>query len=196
MQEYNIINTINLEHRTDRLEHFHQQSLEQKFGYRVWPGIICKGDNKRGVNLAHRQIVQYAKDNNLERVCIGEDDLKFFNEKLGAWQYFLDNIPTDYDTYHAQIYVGEITNNRITSVFSGMTLYFINYRFYDFFLSLPESIHIDRELGLYANQFKFMVCPEFVCEQIAGKSDNTRTYTPTYRPFLKGRKIFGDIKID
>lgn len=194
MIEYNIVNVISLEHRTDRMEHFHQQALEQNFGYRVWPGIICKGDNKRGVNLAHRQIVQYAKDNHLPYVIICEDDVNFFAPF--AFKYFIDNIPQDYDTYHSMIYVGEITNNRITSVFSSMTMYAINSRFYDFFLSLPESIHIDRELGLYANKFKFMVCPEFVCEQIAGKSDNTHTVTTSYRPFLKGRKIFGDVKID
>lgn len=193
MREYNIVNVINLEARTDRMEHFHQQSLEQNFGYRVWPGILCKGDNKRGINLAHRQIVKYAKDNELPYVIICEDDVNFFAPN--AFKYFIDNIPQDYDTFHSMIYVGTIQDNRIVSVFSGMTMFAINSRFYDFFLSLPESIHIDRELGLYANRFKFMVCPEFVCEQIAGKSDNTHTVTISYRPFLKGRKIFGDVNI-
>jgi hypothetical protein len=193
MLEYNIINVISLEHRTDRMELFHQQSLEQQFGYRVWPGILYKGDNKRGVNLAHRQIVQYAKDNNLPFIIICEDDTRFFAS--GAFKYFIDNIPNDYDTFHGMIYVGEIVDNRIITVFSGMTLYAINNRFYDFFLSLPESIHIDRELGNYANQFKFMVCDKFVCEQIGGKSDNNYLIGD-YRPYLKGRKIFGDIKID
>lgn len=194
MREYNIVNVINLEARTDRMEHFHQQALEQNFGYRVWPGILCQGDNKRGINLAHRQIVKYAKDNELPYVIICEDDVNFFAPN--AFKYFIDNIPQDYDTFHSMIYVGTIQDNRIVSVFSGMTMLAINSRFYDFFLSLPESIHIDRELGLYATQFKFMVCDQFVAEQIPGKSDNSHTVTTSYRPYLKGRKIFGDVKID
>ncbi len=194
MQEYNIINVISLEHRTDRMELFHTQALEQQFGYRTWPGIICKGDNKRGVNLAHRQIVQFAKNNKMPFTIICEDDTTFFAPN--AFKYFIDNIPDDYDTYHGMIYVGDIIDNRITGVFSGMTLYAINYRFYDFFLSLPESIHIDRELGNYADQFKFMVCDKFICEQWGGKSDNTKTSIDSYRPFLVGRKIFGDVKMD
>lgn len=194
MQEYNIINVISLEHRTDRQEHFHQQALEQQFGYRMWSGILCQGDNKRGINLAHRQIVQYAKDNNLPFTIICEDDVKFFAPN--AFKYFIDNTPQDYDLFFSMIYVGDITDNRITSAFSGMTMYAINNRFYDFFLSLPESIHIDRELGKYADQFKFMVCDKFVAEQIPGKSDNSHTVTTSYRPYLKGRKIYGDVKID
>lgn len=195
MIEHNIINVINLEHRTDRLSLFHQQSIEQGFGYRVWPGIIVKHNNKMGINRAHKQIVQYAKDNMLRYVCVAEDDIKFFAP--GAWKYFLDNIPDDYDIYFSMIYNGQIENNRIMSVFSGMSMYIVNWRFYETFLSLPDDCHIDRDMiGGITDKYKFMVCDNFVCEQIGGKSDNTKTSIDSYRPFLVGRKIFGDVKMD
>ncbi len=196
MIEYNIINTINLEHRTDRLSLFHQQSIEQGFGYRVWPGIIVKHNNKMGINRAHKQIVQYAKDNLLPYVCIAEDDCRFMAE--GAWKYYLSQIPERYDIYFAMYYVADsIEGNRITGVFSGMTLYTVHHSFYDTFLSLNDNCHIDREmLGGIAKDCQFLFCDKVVAEQIGGKSDNTKTSIDSYRPFLVGRKIFGDVKMD
>lgn len=190
MREHNIINVINLEHRDLRLKQFHDESIKEGFGYRVWPGIIYKGDNKRGICLAHKQIVQYAKDNHFPSVTIAEDDCRFFGTG-GAWKYFLDSIPEDFDIYFSMVYVANIVDNRITGdEFSGMTMYIIHQRFYDFFLSLPESCHIDRELAKTANQHKYMVCDQFVCQQDGSKSDHNQM-TCDYTPFLKGRKLFG-----
>ena len=45
------------------MQQFHEESIQQGFGYRVWPGIFVRGNNKQGINLAHRQIVKYAKEN-------------------------------------------------------------------------------------------------------------------------------------
>ena len=196
MKEYNIINVINLEHRELRLQQFHEQSVKEQFGYRVWPGIICRGNNKQGINRAHKQIVQYAKDNNLSFVVIAEDDCRFFGDG-GAWRYFLNNIPNDYDIYFSMFYACDtMVEDRIMDVFSGMTMYMVNQRFYDVFLSLPDDCHIDREmLGPIAKNYLFMVCPQVICEQDGSRSDNTQT-TMNYRPFLKGRKIFGDISMD
>lgn len=195
MREHNIINVISLEHRELRLQQFHEQSMEQGFGYRVWPGIVVRGNNKQGINLAHRQIVQYAKDNNLPYVCIAEDDCRFFAP--GAWKYFLEKKPDDFDIYFSMYYACDtMVKDRIMDVFSGMTMYIVSQRFYDVFLSAPNDCHIDREmLGPIAKNYLFMVCDQVVCEQDGSRSDNTQT-SMNYRPFLKGRKIFGDIPMD
>jgi hypothetical protein len=188
MIEKPIVNVINLPHRDLRLQQFHEQSLEQEFEYKVWPGIVFPHDRKKGIYAAHSQIVRYAKEENLPYVLIAEDDCRFFAKN--AFNYFIENIPDDADTYHGMIYVGSIENNRITSLFSAMTLYIVFARFYDFFLSLPESCHVDRELGLTAHIHKYMVCPEFVCFQDGSKSDSTFS-TCDYSSYLIGRKIFG-----
>jgi len=182
-----IVNVINLEHRTLRMEQFHQQSLEQGFEYKRWEGIVFPHDRKRGVYAAHSQIVRDAKEKKLPCVLIAEDDCRFMD--IGAFKYFIDNIPSDYDLYQSMIYVGDIIDNRIVDLFSGMTMYMVHERFYDFFLSLPESCHVDRELGKYHSQFKYMVCPRFTTFQDGSKSDNTQM-TCNYSPYLKGRKLY------
>lgn len=188
MKQHNIINVINLPERELRLSQFNQEAINQGFGYVVWDGIICIGDNKKGILAAHKQIVKFAKDNNFRSIIIAEDDCRFFAN--GAWRYFVSKIPEDYDIFFGMIYVADLVENRITGLFSGMTMYCINERFYDFFLSLPESCHVDRELGKYSDQFKFIVCDQFVCEQDGSISDNTKT-TCNYRPYLESRKLFG-----
>ena len=197
MKEYNIINVISLEHREDRVERFHQQALEQKCGYRIWPGIIINHNNKKAINLAHKAIVQYAKDNNIEAITIAEDDCRFMAP--GAWKYYLENFPQQYDIFFSMYYVADsIEGNRITGKFSGMTMYTVHNSFYDTFLSLPDDCHIDREmLGSVAHKYKFIFCDMVIAEQDGcGKSDNTNTTPSSYRPFLKGRKIFGGLIID
>lgn len=188
MKEERIINVINLLHRELRLQQFHEQSLEQGFGYRVWPGIVYPHDRKRGVYEAHAQIVKYAKEQNLPYIMIAEDDCRFFAPN--AFNYFLENIPTDADIYFSMVYVGAIKDNRIVSVFSGMTMYIVFQRFYDFYLSLPESCHLDRELGLSANIHKYIVCDKFCTFQDGSKSDNSLMQCD-YSPYLKDRKIYG-----
>lgn len=182
------INVINLPHRELRLQQFHEQSIEQNFEYKVWQGIEFQHDRKRGVYAAHSQIVRYAKENNLPYIFIAEDDCRWFAK--GAFDYFIDNMPEDADIYFSMIYVGNIKDNRINTVFSGMTMYCVFQRFYDFYLSLPESCHVDRELGLTANINKYMVCPKFTCFQDGSMSDNTRMQSD-YSPYLEGRKIYG-----
>jgi len=195
MREYNIVHVINLPERTLRLEGFLKEADRQKFGVKIWDGQIVPHNAKMAINRSHKRIVQYAKDNGLSKICIAEDDCRFFGDQSGAWKYFVDNMPTDFDLYLGMVYVAQVINNRITGTFSGLTIYFVNEQFYDFFLSLPDDVHLDRHLGLTSNIHKYMVCDKFVAEQDGSKSDNSQM-TCDYRPYLKGRKIFGDVKID
>lgn len=195
MIEELIVNCLHLSHREDREVLAIQQAKEQGYYLKFWEGIENPHNRKMGICQGHKAIIRDAKENGYKFTVVIEDDAKFF--AMGAWDYFLKTMPDSFDLYMSMIYVGEIKNNRVCSVFSGMTLYIISERFYDFFLNgIQDDCHIDREISKYWEQFEFIVCDKFVVEQIAGKSDNTKTIASSYRPFLKGRKIFGDVKID
>jgi hypothetical protein len=191
----NIVHFINLKHRTDRLEKAEQEFKEQGIESNRWEGIIYGEtftERRKGVNAAHRQIVQYAKDNKLPYIIIAEDDIRFFQGE--SWKFYLDNMPKSFDIYLGMIYTGKIENNRLASAASGFILYTVHERFYDTFLSCPVDKHIDRELTNNFNKYEFMVCPEFVCEQRLSKSDNSGQ-TVDLRKLLEGRKIFGNPKL-
>ncbi len=183
------VNIINLPHRIERRLQAEQQAKEQGFYARFVEGIVYPHDRKKGICLAHKQCVRNAKECGDKFCVIAEDDILF--NGIGAWDYYLENMPEDFSLYMSMIYVGMIDNeNRIRSVFSGMTMYTVSETFYDFFLSLPDSCHIDRELGLYANQYKYLVVPKFVAYQDGSRSDNN-FMTCSYEPYLVGRKIYG-----
>lgn len=192
MTEQLVLNCIHLTRREDREVSILREAKSQGLYLRFWEGIEIRTDRKQGICLSHKAIVKNAKECGMKMVAICEDDLIFNKSPDGklAWEYFLEQIPEDFDLFFSMCYVGVVENNRLKSVFSGMTMYVVHERFYDFFLSLPDSCHIDRELGLYANQFKYLVCEKFCCFQDGSKSDNN-FMTCDYTPYLAGRKIYG-----
>jgi len=179
-----IVNVINLPHRTDRLEHFLQQAKEQNFEYKRWEGII-HNIPATGISRAFKQIVRWAKENNIPSVCIAEDDIEF--SSLGAWDYYIKNIPNEYDLYLGSVYAGDLDNGIVTW-FTGYTLVIIHERFYDTFLSTNEGNNIDMQMKLHNGLYK--VCQPFVCKQIDGYSDHARKITNYNRHYLAGKKFF------
>lgn len=196
MTEQLIANCLHLTRREDRERSILQQAKEQGFYLKFWEGTENRHNRKMGVCQGHKRIISDAKENGYPYVCVMEDDAVWLGN--GSWDYFLENMPDDFDIYFSMIYCGEIHGNRIISQFSGMTCYIVAERFYDFFLSITDDCHIDRELGKSANSFKFILCPEIPCEQFGGMSDNTLTKVNNYRPQLKrlGRKMYGGIELD
>lgn len=189
MREELIANCLHLSRRIDREESAIRQAKEQGYYLRFIEGIEIRTDRKQGICLGHKSIIRDAKENGYPMVCVLEDDTVWFAS--GAWDYFLENIPEDFDIYFSMCYVCAIEENRIKGVFSGMTCYIVHERFYDFFLSIPDSCHIDRHLGLTANIHKYIVCPKFVCYQFGGKSDNNQMIVESYDSYLVDRKIYG-----
>jgi hypothetical protein len=186
------LNTLNILHIPDRLDRY--EILTKHLGemaitdYKLWDGYVDKHNSKKSIHLGHRQIVQYAKDNKLPYIIIAEDDITFFD--IGAYEYYLDNFPQSFDLYFGMVMVGLIDkNNRIDSICSGMTIYAVHERFYDFFLSMDENTHIDRESTKYHEQFEFFVCDKFVATQNSSKSTNSGRCTD-FTPLLEGRKLF------
>ncbi len=174
--------------RQDRLLSICAQSKEQGFSFRVWEGIIDPRGGYAGINLSFKKIVRWAKEQKLKMVCIGEDDLVF--SALGAWQYYLDNIPEEFDTYSGGIYSGQIVDGRIMNGYSGNTLLTIHERFYDFLLALTDEDHLDRRLGNYCFEKQYLLCMPFVVLQLQGYSDNHRRFTQ-HSGYLEKMKLFG-----
>ncbi|WP_288983729.1 hypothetical protein [uncultured Flavobacterium sp.] len=186
----NTLHIIHPKSRTDRYELLIEQlKIQGITDYVLWDNPIGQSMKERRmcVNAGHRKIVQYAKDNNLPKIIIAENDLTFTDK--GAWQYYLDNEPNDYDLYLGMIYIGTIENNRLISDACGFTLYTIHERFYDRFLSVNPQHHIDRDITSFFDKYKFMLPPKFVCYQNATQSDNTMG-RPDLTRFLKGRELF------
>lgn len=180
----NLVHVINLKHRPDRLEHFKQQAKEQGFEYKVWPGIIHELPFT-GIAKAFKQVVQYAKDNNLDRVIIAEDDVCFSCH--GAFNYFIENTPDDFDLYLSSVYAGDLTKENTVTWFSGFTLCIIHSRFYDKFLATPENNHIDRQMKIHEGIYK--VCSPFIAKQIDGYSDNSHQVTNYNKKYLADKKF-------
>ncbi len=140
---------------------------QQITNYSLWDGVFWPSV-KESINEAHKQIVRYAKLAEFGEVIIAEDDLKM--SRPGAWQYFLSQKPKDYDLYLGGIFLGQPDENNIVTEFTGLTLYSVHSRFYDTFLEVEPTEHIDRAL---AGKGKFVVCNPFVCTQYDGVSSNS-----------------------
>ena len=67
----------------------------------------------RSISASHKMIVQWAKDNNMESVTIGEQDLMF--TAPDAWDYYLKQMPQSFDVYLGCSYV---SNELLLRLFS------------------------------------------------------------------------------
>lgn len=169
--------------RTERHERLDREIREQGIVHAFWDGIYLPSV-KASINAAHKQIVQYAKIAEWERVAVAEDDIRF--SAPGAWKFYLDQMPPDFDIYLGMIYLGTPDDCGVVDHFTGFTLYTVHQRFYDTFLSVPDDDHIDRLMGGLG---KFVVCRPFVCYQYDGHSSNTGKYEE-YGQLTKNRQFF------
>ncbi len=178
------LNIIHLSKRKDRFSILQKELETQGISdFKIWEGVTDENAIK-GISLAHKQIVQYAKDLKLPSILIAEDDIKFTD--LGAFDFFLKNMPGDFDLYLGGITWGHIRKDNSITDFSGPILYLIHERFYDIFLSIHEDYHIDRALK---NRGRFIVCNPMVAIQHDGFSDNSKRIMH-YDIYLKGKKIY------
>lgn len=189
----NLSDGVFIRNREERVLSICAQSKQHGFSVRFWEGIIEK-QAMSGINKSFKKIVRWAKEQGLKMVCIGEDDLVF--SAPGAWQYYLDNMPNEFDIYSGGIYSGQIKEGRIVNGYSGNTLITVHEKFYDFFLSAnekPEGIgcgHLDRWLGNFAFERNYRICEPFVVRQMEGYSENHRRET-RHTSYLEKMKLFG-----
>lgn len=157
------------------------QGIDQ---YEIFPSVYDWRSVKRGINLAHKSVVEYGKLRGEVETCVMEDDIRFCGK--GAFEYFLANKPKEFDLYLGGIYVGDIVDGKVKE-FCGMHLYIIHERFYDTFLNLPLDEHID---GACRNRGEFHVCHPFAAVQWNGWSSQTGK-AEDYDNLLQGRSFFG-----
>lgn len=185
-----IVNIIHLPHREDRLNNLKAEAKSQKdFNYQLWEGVISTTPAK-GINQSHCNIVRWAKENSLPYVIIAEDDLVF--SCPDSWQYFLSKLPppNQYDLFLGMVYSADIEDGKITNGFSGLTMYSVPAHFFDFFLSIPDHVHLDRHLGMTAFEHRYLVCEPMVCLQTGGYTDNLKREMH-YKPYLDDKEFLG-----
>ena len=179
-----MINELNIIHLPNNPEYPHREIREKNFlreieeqgieNYRVWDGIFYKDDPIKAISQSHKQIVQWAKDNNLPSVIVAEDDFSFTNK--GAWQYFLKSIPAEYDMFLSHIYWGNYDDTgKVKGTFCALTLYSVHAKFYDKFLAKSEKEHLDLVMNK-AWRHDIRVCLPMVCLQMNGWSDNDKSF--------------------
>lgn len=146
--EYPCLNIIHDNRLFNRLEPLVEEMHRQGINYKIWDAVECKDSVIKSINLSHKQIVQYAKDNGLKEIAIGEDDL-FFPAPNG-WQFFLRNKPEKYD-----LYLGCTFMPLHAKSVCGFHLYCIHEQYYDKFLSIPDNVHIDTAQDELKGHFEF-----------------------------------------
>jgi len=148
------LHIIHLEYCEDRKTHILRQLEFQGItDFRFWPGILSTDKASLRIAQAHQWIISWAKSRGENEVIIAEDDLQFTGP--GAFNYFIDNEPENYDLYLGGISYGKIKFDNSVDDFAAAHLYKIKSRFFDTMLSLAGEKDIDRDLG---HRGKFFVC--------------------------------------
>jgi len=180
----NSINIIHLSVRVDRMKILENELEMQGIdNVNIWEGIYHPKSIMKSISLAHKQIIKWAKETGLKTVTVFEDDIKFTDK--GAWDYYVDNEPLDYDIYLGGIYLGTIKNS-IANSWTAAHCYTVHERFYDVFLKSDEDKHIDTAL---AGLGKYVVCEPMIAVQYNGVSNNTNQYC-NFDSIINSRKLF------
>lgn len=179
------LHIIHLPDRKDRLEVLKRElEIQNITDYRIWDGIIDSQFTCKGISQAHKQIIQFAKQEKLTEILIAEDDIQFTSPS--SFAFYFKNKPANYDIYLGGIIWGKMNDDNSVDDFSGTTLYLANQKFYEVLLSLPEDKDYDRAL---AKKGKFIVCNPMVVVQHNGYSDNQKKYID-FAPYIKRTKLY------
>ncbi len=156
--------------------------------YIIHPATVLKHSVVESINASHKKIVRTAKEAGLPYVIIAEDDLMFTAD--GAWQYYLDNMPQSFDLYLGCTYVKPFSLNKV----AGFQLYTVHKKFYDTFLSAPDTDHIDIAMNYLGGDYH--ICLPVVALQRPGYSSNNNAYANYNHQTLSKEDLYkhGQIK--
>ena len=177
-----IIHDVNNKQRHDTLI---EEIKTQGFEYTLWPHV--KGPTP-SINIvwAHKQIIRYAIEQDMDSILIMEDDVAFTAPM--AFDYFINNTPLEFDLYLAGIYSGRLKPDGTVNQFSSTHCYIVHSRFYEAFLMSDETMQID--VGLSALGGLYKVCMPMVAFQHPGFSENTGR-VEDYSQRIKSYKKYG-----
>ena len=153
--------------------------------YIIFPSIHDVRSVKRGINRAHKQVVEYAQLLGVKEVCVLEDD--FLGTHPNSWNYFLSKKPEDFDLYLGGIYAGIISEDNTVRDYCGGHCTIVHERFYDTYLSVPEDAHIDQAMSGLG---KFVVCNPFAFIQHENLKSSNTGKIEVYRHLLQGRQLY------
>lgn len=185
-----ILNIIHLEKRLDRLQNLLEQTNQQNIAFKIWIGDESTNNPVININLAHKSIVKFAKEQKLPYIRIAEDDLRFTSPN--AWKYYLSKMPKVFDLYCGVLYKGNVNDSgRISNGLSaGLTLYTIAESFYDTFLQTDNALNLDWALNKLSTIYNYYACTPFVVIQNSGYSDHFKRQM-NYDAYLLDKKLYG-----
>lgn len=157
--------------------------------FTIWPAVIDGPTIEGSINMSHKQIVGYAKEEGLESIIIAEDDAWFPDDH--GYEYFLHKTPKNYDIYLAGTYGPKTPYPYLNGIIQaeqiiGLHCYRIHKNYYDTFLATPDEAHID----ISQRDGLFLACYPFACLQRPGYSSNNKREV-NYNTLLKPEDIYG-----
>jgi len=127
-----LILVINLPHRLDRLELIKKELVD--YNYIIIEAI----KTNLGCNLSHQKCIKYAIENNLEQVCIMEDDFHFIRKDKII-------LPKNFDMFFiggdiSDYYNEKIENShRLKKPLRRAECYIIKKHYYQIFLNMLQE---------------------------------------------------------
>jgi len=165
----NTLNIIYDNRRSEKFDPLMQEIQSQGItDFIIHPAIVLRHSVVASINASHKSLVRAAKQAGLPHIIIAEDDLMFTGK--GAWDYYLSQMPADFDLYLACTYVKPFDPIKVT----GFHLYTVSQKFYDTFLSAPDNAHIDTAMDDLGGDYH--LCRPFPALQRAGFSSNCSGY--------------------
>lgn len=155
--------------RADRYQQVLIEAMQQRFNV-YFHHAVKASTPERGCHLAHRNIIFRAKQAGDSMILVMEDDVMF--TAPGAFAYFIEHIPRDFDIYTAGVLGWACKYNSDTGLvrsMSGTHCYIVHSRFYDEFLKMDE--HLSPDIAISATARKIVMCYPMTAIQHPGHSD-------------------------
>ncbi|HEV3223888.1 MAG TPA: hypothetical protein VGZ90_13460 [Puia sp.] len=181
-----MIHVIHDPRQTEKLELLSSHLNERGVPFTVHTGIIDRKTVEESINASHKMLVKWAKEEQMDEICIGEDDL-FFPAKDG-WNWYLSNKPQEFDIYLGGCYGVPMPIINPLKEFVALHLYTIRSSWYDSFLSAADNTHIDTA----QTGGRFFCCYPMAAVQRAGYSANNHRECD-YNTSLRKEDIYGGL---
>ena len=161
--------------------------------YEIWPCIVS-GTVIESINASHKMIIQKAKDEGMDDICVMEDDVLF--PAKDGFAHFIENKPDRFRVYLAGAYSVEWHKPLpgFVTHFVGMHCYIMSNIFYDIFLNIPPDVHIDTYVSDMIKQYEIAVicCYPMSAIQRTGWSANNMKEVD-YNYILTDADVYGGL---